>query len=523
MKTIKNLTADELRKSILQLAIQGKLVKQNPDDEPASELVKRIYEEKNKLIAEGKIKKEKNQSYIFKGDDNCYYEKFGNNEPVKIDDLPFNIPDSWMWIRLKNTSILNSGYAFKSDKFSKDGIRIIRISDFNENGILNKDIKRYPYSIELEQYKILENDILLCMTGGTVGKSVFINSLNEDSYINQRVALIRIFKILSKYFYAYLMSPNTADIINKNKTSTNDNISIKLIEDFLIPLPPLEEQQRIVDKINSFEPLLEKYDKVEKELSKLEKEFPEKLKRSILQYAIEGKLVNQDPDDEPASVLLERIKQEKERLIKEGKIKRDKNESNIYQGDDKNYYEQIGKALFKIEVPFDIPNKWLWVKSHQIMKPVQYGYNGPGLSNGKVKLLRITDIQNGNVNWNTLPYCNISESQVNIYQIKKNDIYIARTGGTIGKSFRLDMDMPNVVFAGYLIRFSFIEQKISKYINLFLNTPLYWNQVADKSAGTGQPNINGVSLSNLLVPIPSYSEQERILNKINYLFQEIDY
>ena len=157
------------------------------------------------------------------------------------------------------------------------------------------------------------------------------------------------------------------------------------------------------------------------------------------------------------------------------------------------------------------------------MKPVQYGYNGPGLSNGKVKLLRITDIQNGNVNWNALPYCNISESQVNIYQIQKNDIYIARTGGTIGKSFRLDIDKPNVVFAGYLIRFSFIEQRISKYINLFINTPLYWNQVADKSAGTGQPNINGVSLSNLLVPIPSYSEQERILNKINYLFQEIDY
>lgn len=122
-----------------------------------------------------------------------------------------------------------------------------------------------------------------------------------------------------------------------------------------------------------------------------------------------------------------------------------------------------------------------------------------------------------------MPFCNISESQVNIYQIQKNDIYIARTGGTIGKSFRLDMDMPNVVFAGYLIRFSFIEQRISKYIILFLNTPLYWNQVADKSSGTGQPNINGVSLSNLLIPIPSYSEQERIINKINYLFQEIDH
>ncbi len=522
MKTIKNLTANELRKSILQLAIQGKLVKQDPNDEPASELVKKIYEEKKKLIEEGKIKKDKTESIIFKGDDNCYYEKIGNNDPIKLEDLPFDIPDNWMWIRLKNSSILNGGYAFKSDKFSKEGVRVIRISDFNENGILNKDIKRYPYSIELEQYKILEKDILLCMTGGTVGKSVYINSLNEDSYINQRVALIRIFKILSKYFYVYLVSPNTADIINKNKNSTNDNISMKLIEDFLIPLPPLEEQQRIVDKINSFEPLLEKYEKIEKELSKLEKEFPEKLKKSILQYAIEGKLVKQDPNDEPASVLLERIKQEKERLIKEGKIKRDKYESYIYQGDDKNYYEKICNTVNNIEIPFEIPNKWIWIKSHQIMKPVQYGYNGPGLSNGKFKLLRISDIQNGNVNWKTLPYCNISEQQVNIYQIQKNDIYIARTGGTIGKSFRLAVDMPNVVFAGYLIRFSFIEQRISKYINLFLNTPLYWNQVADKSAGTGQPNINGVSLSNLLVPIPSYNEQERILNKINYLFQKID-
>lgn len=308
---------------------------------------------------------------------NCYYEKIGIDEPVKLEDLPFDIPDNWTWIRLNNTAILNGGYAFKSEKFNNDGVRIIRISDFNENGILNKDIKRYPYSTDLDQYKIINNDILLCMTGGTVGKSVYINKITEDSYINQRVALIRIYRILAQYFYIYLLSPNTIDFIKRNKTSTNDNISMKLIEDFLIPLPPLEEQQRIVDKINSFEPLLEKYDLLEKELSKLELEFPEKLKKSILQYAIEGKLVKQDPDDEPTSVLLERIKAEKEKLIKEGKIKRDKNESYIYQGDDKNYYEKKEKNIYKLDVPFSLPNNYTWARLLEVCTKLVDGNHNP--------------------------------------------------------------------------------------------------------------------------------------------------
>ncbi|MBR1817401.1 MAG: restriction endonuclease subunit S, partial [Bacilli bacterium] len=299
MKTIKNLTADEIRKSILQLAIQGKLVKQNPDDEPASELVKKIYAEKKRLIAEGKIKKDKNESFIFKGDDNCYYEKIAKNEPVKLEDLPFDIPGSWTWIRLKNTSQLLGGYAFKSEKFSKEGVRVIRISDFDENGIKSKDIKRYPYSPDLNSYQLKENDILMCMTGGTVGKSSLIKHVNEPMYINQRVAMIRIDFVNLYYFYHTLLSSYISNVIHENKTSTNDNISMKLIEDFLIPLPPLNEQQRIVDKINSFEPLLQEYDTYEKKLSKLEEEFPEKLKKSILQYAIEGKLVKQDPNDEP--------------------------------------------------------------------------------------------------------------------------------------------------------------------------------------------------------------------------------
>ena len=435
--------------------------------------------------------------------------------------MPFDIPDNWTWIRLKNISDLNGGYAFKSEKFCNDGIRVIRISDFDENGLKHKDIKRYPYSPDLDSYRIIPQDILLCMTGGTVGKSAYIKAIDEDCYINQRVALIRIKNVNTDYFYSVLTSSYISNVINASKTSTNDNISMKLIEDFLIPLPPIEEELRIVDKINSCEPLITQYSAAENRLSILEEEFPEKLKKSILQYAIEGKLVKQNPNDEPASVLLERIKAEKERLIKEGKIKRDKNESFIFQGDDKNYYEKIGKNVSLINMPFFVPSSWNWIKTRGILKNIQYGFNGSGLPEGKVKMLRITDIQNNSVNWETLPYCSISEDAVSDYQISTNDIFIARTGGTIGKSFQLKEDKPSTVFAGYLIRFQFIDEKLSNYVSMFLNSPLYWNQVADKQAGTGQPNINGVSLGNLLIPIPPINEQVRIESKINKIFEII--
>ncbi len=156
-----------------------------------------------------------------------------------------------------------------------------------------------------------------------------------------------------------------------------------------------------------------------------------------------------------------------------------------------------------------------------ILKNIQYGFNGTGLDNGNAKLLRITDIQNSKVNWSTLPFCNIDNKLLKDYQIEKDDIFIARTGGTIGKSFRLQEEKQNIIFAGYLIRFQLINLKQSEYLEKYLNSSLYWSQVADKSAGTGQPNINGVSLGNLLIPIPSIAEQDRLINRINYLFDLI--
>ena len=241
---------EKIKKSILQYAIQGKLVKQDPNDEPASELIKKIYDEKQKLILEGKIKRDKYESHIYQGTDKNYYEKIGENEPIKLEDLPFKIPENWTWVRMKNVSNLIGGYAFKSSKFSKKGIRVIRISDFDEFGIKNNEIKRYPYSSILDKFKISIGNILLCMTGGTVGKSLLIDKINEDSYINQRVALLDIKNVNNIYVYNLLSSQYILRIIDKSKNSTNDNISMKLLEEILIPLPPLAEQERIVSKIN---------------------------------------------------------------------------------------------------------------------------------------------------------------------------------------------------------------------------------------------------------------------------------
>ena len=188
----------------------------------------------------------------------------------------------------------------------------------------------------------------------------------------------------------------------------------------------------------------------------------------------------------------------------------------------KNYYEKNEKKVLMIDIPFLIPTNWCWAKSKQLLSNVQYGFNGAGVANGIYKLLRITDIQNGDVNWETLPCCDIEVARANDYQIKKEDIFIARTGGTIGKSYRLREAKERIIFAGYLIRFQFVEQCFSSYVEKYLNSQLYWNEVAKKSAGTGQPNINGVSLSNLLIPVPPINEQKRIINKINKIFDFIE-
>jgi len=518
------MTAQQLKNSILQMAVQGKLVPQDANDEPASILLERIRKEKEQLIKDGKIKKNKKESYIFRGADNLHYEQIGKSEPVCIaDELPFDIPDSWEWCKLKDVAFVNGGFAFKSTDFINKGTRVIRISDFNENGFINTKIVRHKYDDSLESFLLQKKNILLCMTGGTVGKSYFVTTLDEPMITNQRVATIKIFGALEEYVNLVILSPITQKLINNKKNSTNDNISIDTINNFIIPLPPLKEQERIVERFGFIETFIQLYRINETKLLTLNNSFPESFKKSILQEAIQGKLVPQDENDEPASVLLERIRAEKQKLIAEGKIKKDKNESVIFRRDN-SHYEKLGSEVVRIddEIPFKLPDNWCWVRWGNIAESIQYGYNAPAKDNGRIRMVRISDIQSNDVNWDSIPYCDIPESDISAYLLRENDILFTRTGGTVGKSYLVGSVPNEAIYAGYLIRTRYSKELCPQYLKYFMESPLYWEQLKSGTTATAQPNCNGQTLSKMLFPLPPVKEQFRIVDILNSLVTKTD-
>ena len=233
---------------------------------------------------------------------------------------------------------------------------------------------------------------------------------------------------------------------------------------------------------------------------------PEQLRASILQQAMEGKLVKQDPNDEPASVLLEKITEEKARLIKEKKIKRTKKLPSITDE----------------EKPFDIPGSWEWVRLGQLASSVRYGFTDSAKGSGNARFIRITDIQHGSVNWNNVPFCNVPSEKLDDLRLLNNDILIARTGGTVGKSFIVHDVEQTSVFASYLIRIRMVNIQLTNFIAYFLQSPLYWKAISEKQSGTGQPNVNASKLSEIIIPLPSLEEQKRIVAKIEKLMPLVD-
>ena len=235
-----------------------------------------------------------------------------------------------------------------------------------------------------------------------------------------------------------------------------------------------------------------------------------KLRQKILDLAIHGKLVPQDPNDEPASVLLERIKAEKERLIKEGKIKRSKKSAKT---SDTPHYENV---------PFEIPRSWVWATVNDISKSILYGVSESAKSEGKYKLLRITDIQDNQVDWGTVPFTDFDEDKVSSYILHDGDIVFARTGATVGKSYLIKRLRQNAIYASYLIRVQTFDLILPEYVKLFFESGYYWEQIELGSVGIGQPNVNGTILGNLNIPLPSFAEQKRIVLKIERWFSLID-
>ena len=285
------------------------------------------------------------------------------------DEIPFEIPEGWEWCRLGFLSEIIGGYAFESSSLKASfGDRVIRISDIDETGFVNNKIVRYNGTAISEAYRIKKLDILLAMTGGTVGKSLYVKTLPEDSLLlNQRVAIIRNRFIDSDYLDLVIKSPHIKDVINSRKNSTNDNISMTDIYNFLIPIPAVRHQTVIVKAFSDILPLIDRYGVAKFSLDRLNTNIKATIQKSVLQEAIQGKLVPQDPADEPASVLLDRIREEKQRLLKEGKLKKkDITDSIIFKGDDNKYYERIGTEIAEIELPFSFPESWEIVRLHSI-------------------------------------------------------------------------------------------------------------------------------------------------------------
>lgn len=232
-----------------------------------------------------------------------------------------------------------------------------------------------------------------------------------------------------------------------------------------------------------------------------------KLNAAILQWAVEGRLVPQCEDDEPASILMEQIKASKKELVKSGKIRKPKKLP----------------QLTADKIPFHIPENWIWVQLGEIALDVHYGYTASAdQSLNDVRLLRITDIQDNHVDWSTVPGCVIKETDIPKYLLEENDILIARTGGTIGKTYIVEDISIKAVFASYLIRIIPPQDVSARYLKLFLESPVYWEQLRAESKGTGQPNVNATSLSQLIVPLPPLAEQKRIVAKVDELFALCD-
>ena len=530
------MTADQLRKSILQQAIQGKLVPQDPNDEPASVLLERIREEKARLVEEKKIKKEKNPSVIFKGEDNSYYEKFTLSGEVKCidEEIPFEIPNGWEWCRLGDLGEYKKG-PFGSSltksmfvPFSQSAIKI-----YEQKNAIKKDYSLGEYYISKEKFKdmsafqVLPSDIIVSCAG-TIGETYILPKEAPIGIINQALMKVALFEYkISEFwrtFFEYILAK---DSTMKGAGSAIKNIPpFEYLKKILTPLPPLAEQQRIVEKIEELIPYIEHYGKAQAELDLLNKNIKEQLKKSVLQYAIEGKLVPQDEAEGTAEELLLQIQKEKQKLYEENKLKKkDLEHSIIFKGEDNKYYEKIGKNVTCIdeEIPFDIPKNWRWVRFGQIVK-LSMGKTPPRDDsrywlNAKRNWVSISDMTNYGRIKTTKEQ--ISEEAANSLMRESSPIntLLMSFKLTVGRTAILDIEAYHN--EAIVSIYPYIDKKFMLRNYLFYTLPILANIGDSKDAIKGK-TLNSKSLNNLLIPLPPLNEQQRIVESIDAIFRCIE-
>lgn len=485
---------DDLRAAILQAAMQGKLTEQVAEDGDASDLLQKIDTINLK-------KNNKKQKAI---------------KPIIDGEIPFDIPNNWEWVRLDRISSLLGGNAFKGNELLKEQktnyVRVIRISDFNQNGIIEKAPVFTRDSEKYNSYVINKNDILMCMTGGTVGKCCIVKELNEKYLLNQRVANIRVENDLEKkYIYSCLISPLIQQLINESKNSTNDNISSELIRNFLIPIPPLAEQKRIVEKIDELMARVADLEQSADALASLKKSFPSDVRDALLQAAMQGKLTEQLPEDGDAGELLEQIKVEKEKLVAEGKIKKQKPLAPIVND----------------EIPFEIPGNWKWVRLWDLFQFINgdRGKNYPSkdklYASGEIPFISAINMYNGTVRKDNLLYADkMTYDRLGSGKLNENDFAIC-IRGSLGKYCKYPYKIGAIASSLVIMR-KYSELILDDYIDMYLRSPLLVSEIHEKNNGTAQPNLSAAVFASFLIPIPPLAEQKRIADCLNSLISNIN-
>ena len=514
------MTAQQLKNSILQMAVQGKLVPQDPNDEPASVLLERIRAEKERLIKEKKIKREKNSSVIFKGADNTPYEKIGDEVRSLADEVPFDIPDSWEWVRL-GSIVYNRGQITPSTDFCYIDIGSI---DNKKQKLNPTDTVIAPDKAPSRARKLVDK--------GDVLYSTVRPYLHNMCIVDRDFSCIPIastgFAVLTchaelcnKFLFYYMMSPDFDAYANN--TDNAKGVAYPAINDdrlykALIPIPPLGEQFRIVSAIESVDASIRDYGAKEEALRALNGSFPECLKKSILQEAVQGKLVPQDPSDEPAEALLERIRAEKQRLIKEDKIKKDKHESVIFRRDN-SHYEKRGSEEVCIdeEIPFEIPENWAWARLSSASISIADGdHQPPPQVQDGIPFLVISNVSDGIVDFSNTRYVpkKYFDSLAEIRIPQCGDLLFTVTG-SYGIVIPVQTER-KFCFQRHiaLIKLGCLS---SEFMRLWLSSPLVYEQCRKAATGTAQKTVGLASLKGLLIPIPPLNEQVRILQKLNTL------
>ena len=464
---------------------------------------------------------------------NTPYEKIGDEVRSLADEVPFDIPDSWEWVRLIDVcEYIQRG---KSPKYSPIKKYPVVAQKCNQWSGFSIEKAQFIEPNSLSSYGperlLQDNDLMWNSTGlGTLGRmAIYKTAANpyELAVADSHVTVIRPLKqfVLPEYLYYYFANPSVQSVIEDQAdgTTKQKELATATIKAYLTPIPPLDEQRRILAKLSEVLPVVKNYGVVYDETTAMQEAFPESLKKSILQEAVRGKLVPQDPSDEPAEALLERIRAEKQRLIKEGKIKKDKHESVIFRRDNSHYEKLDGmERCIDDELPFEIPESWAWVRWGAIAESIQYGYNAPAKQEGRIRMVRISDIHENTVAWSSVPFCDIDDSDIPTYLLQANDILFARTGGTVGKSFLVSEVPCESIYAGYLIRTRYSSLLCPQYLKYFMESPLYWQQLKSGTTATAQPNCNGQTLAKMLLPLPPANEQLRIVDNLTRAFAIIE-